>query len=402
MLPSRQAILFLEQQSWRLGAERVLEEVLHAIEPEFIPLVGFPGDGPFPQDLRRRKIETLLFPLGRYRSGPKSLAEMIAFGPRSLYCAVRLSRTIRERNVRLVYINSPRCLLAGVLAARLTGRPSLFHLHMTITRRADLWFAARAAKYATKIVACSQTSATALYKADPSLSTVTQIIYNPVRKPATASLTAGDTNALASSSRPIVGQVGRITPQKGQHVLLKAAARLTNRGIDIHIVFVGAPEENNAEDASYMRLLKSSAHDLGLEGKVQWAGYQQDPNPFYAIFDAVVIPSTVSEGLPMVALEALQWGLPVIGSRLGGIPEIVRDQINGFLTPPGDEGALADALARFVSSTEVRARLQAGARASIDERFSIEAFRQLIRVAISELCPLSQRKVPGRTGIGLN
>jgi glycosyltransferase involved in cell wall biosynthesis len=386
-------VLFLEQQSWRSGAERVLDEVVRAIEPGFLPLVAFPEDGAFAAELRSRNIETLFFPLGHYRSGPKSLADMIAFGPRSLNCAFQLGQIIRRRNVSLVYINSPRCLMAGVIAARLTARPALFHLHMTMTRSADLWIATRAAKCATKILACSQTSATALYQADCRLSVTTQVIYNPVRKPtATGDPKAPSTGlaaSLARSSRFLVGEVGRITSQKGQHILLKAAARLKNCGIDVHIVLVGAPEENNAEDAAYTRYLESLANDLGIEGKVHWTGYQKDPSAFYAIFDVLVIPSTVSEGLPMVALEALQWGLPVIGSQLGGIPEIIRDSINGFLVPPGDDEVLADALARLLSSPEVRTRLQAGARASIDDRFSIDSFQSQIRLIISELCQLT-------------
>jgi glycosyltransferase involved in cell wall biosynthesis len=397
----RRVILFLEQQSWRSGAERVLDEVLRAVDPEFTSLVAFPGDGPFPADLRRRKIETLRFPLGYYRSGPKSLADMLAFGPRSLYCAFRLCRIIRQRNVSLVYINTPRCLVAGVLAARFTGRPSLFHLHMTMTRRTDLSLAAWVANYATKIIACSKTSATALCRADPRLSAVTQVIYNPVRKPRVLLSGAGPTEPLMRSSQALVGQVGRITRQKGQHVFLKAAALLKTRGIDIQVVFVGAPEENNADDAAYTRYLDSLAGDLGIEGKVHWTGYQEDPSSFYAIFDALVIPSTVSEGLPMVALEALQCGLPVIGSQLGGIPEIIRDDINGFLVPPGDDRALADALQRLLSRAEVRTRLQAGARAGIDDRFSVDTFQNQIRLIISELCQLTTIGSRGPTSGGL-
>jgi glycosyltransferase involved in cell wall biosynthesis len=391
----RQCILFLEQQSWRAGAERVLEEALQAVMPEFVPLVAFPQDGPFPAELRRCNIQTLFFPLGHYRSGPKSVADMTSYGPRSLYCALQLSRIIRERSVTLVYINSPRCLVAGVLAARLTARPSLFHLHMTMSRRVDLWLAVRAARHVTKIIACSQTSASALSRADCKLRGRIQVIYNPVRKPPpTGSAKLPNTThaaSRASSSRFLVGQVGRITPQKGQHVFLKAAARLNGRGLDVHVVFVGAPEKYNAQDASYIQFLNGLTRDLGLEGKVHWAGYQNDPNAFYPLLDALVIPSTVSEGLPMVALEALQWGLPVIGSRVGGLPEIVRDDLNGFLIPPGNDEALADRLSSLLTSAELRARLQSGARASLDDRFSVDTFHKQIRLAISELCPPSPK-----------
>lgn len=392
----RRTILFLEQQSWRSGAERVLEQVLEAIEPEFLPLVAFPEDGAFAAQVRHRNIETVFFPLGHYRSGQKSLADMIAFGPRSIRSAHHLSRVIRQRNVSLVYINSPRCLLAGVIAARLTGRPSLFHLHMTMTRWSDRLIAAQAARFATRIIACSRTSAMALAQAGVRLREKTQVVYNPVCKPrAMDDLRRSGARVsawLASSPEMVVGQVGRITPQKGQHVLLRAAARLKSRGADIHIVFVGAPEEDNPQDTLYIRALESLVRNTGLEGKVHWAGYQEDPNSFYATFDVVVIPSTISEGLPMVALEALQWGLPVVGSRVGGIPEVVRDCVNGLLAPPGDDLALADCLERWLKDTELRSCLQAGARASLDRRFSVETFRNEIRSAVSELCSPSEER----------
>ncbi|MGH9326462.1 MAG: glycosyltransferase family 4 protein [Terriglobia bacterium] len=393
---TERTILFLEQQSWRSGAQRVLDEVLRAIQPYFKPIVAFPGDGPFAAELRGRGIETVFFPLGRYRSGPKSLADMMAFGPRSVRCALRLRRLICQRNAVLVYINSPRCLVAGLLAARITGRPSVFHLHMTMTRRTDLWAASAAARHATKIIACSQTSAAALSRKNPRLGCIMQVIYNPVRKSAAANSEAASklarSLALRTSSRRLVGLVGRITPQKGHHVLLRAAARLRSRGIDIHIAFVGAPEENNDGDARYVQLLKSSARQLGLEDRIHWMGYQDDPNPLYAVFDALAIPSTISEGLPMVALEALQWGLPIVGSGVGGIPEIVHDGKNGFLASPGDAEALADCLRRLLSSDEIRARLQAVALASIDERFSVETFRNQIRSALSEICSVPQNQ----------
>jgi hypothetical protein len=119
-------ILFLEQQSWRAGGQRVLEVVLDALRDDFSLLVAFPDDGPFATQLRRHAVETLTYPLGRYRSGEKSLREKLEFGVRSLACAIGLARTIRQKRVRLVYINGPRALPAGVLAARLTRTQCFF------------------------------------------------------------------------------------------------------------------------------------------------------------------------------------------------------------------------------------------------------------------------------------
>jgi glycosyltransferase involved in cell wall biosynthesis len=382
----RPRVLFLEQQGWRAGAERVLDEALAALESEVEAAVAFAEDGPFAVDLRRRGIKTARFPLGRYRSGPKSLADMFTYPFRSFHSAIRLAQFVRRHRVQMIYINSPRCLVAGLLAARLTGRPSLFHLHMTFTRRPDSLVAAWTAPHLTKIVACSETAAASLSSLRPGLKRAVEVIYNPVRKPISPSLAASPSSgisiSLASATVPVVGVVGRITSQKGQHVLLHAAAELARFGRQVEIVFVGAPDENSTEDSSYAQELRILTERLGLRERVHWTGYLEDPNPIYALMDVLVIPSLVSEGLPLVALEALQWGVPVIGSQVGGVPEVVHDNVNGFLVPPGDFHTLAQNLGRLLDSVDLRARLQAGARDSVDHRFSPDTFRRAIRRAV--------------------
>jgi glycosyltransferase involved in cell wall biosynthesis len=388
--PMKRPILFLDQTSSWGGAQHVLKVVLGALDPEFIPIVALPEEGSFANELRRRGIETLILPLGTYRSGRKTVAEIITFAPRSLYCAVRLAQTIRRRNVRLVYINGPRCLLAGVWAARLTGIPSLFHIHLTMTRATEIFVMRLAAPRATKIVACCQAAAAPLLERFPPLAHTMEVVYNPVRPLISSGASSPRRDAppaaLINSSRPIVGLVGRICPQKGQEVLLRAAAHLKARGRNIHLVFLGAPRENSAQDTDYARFLKSRALQLGLGEQIEWVGYQSNPNPYYAVFDVLVVPFTASEGLPLSALEALQWGIPVVGSRLGGIPEVVRHGVNGLLVPPQDYDELAESLEAIFSDPDLRLRLELGARATIDSRFSIETFNKSILRIVSGLC----------------
>jgi glycosyltransferase involved in cell wall biosynthesis len=386
----KQPLLFVDQTGSWGGAQRVLDGVLGALERDFLPLVALPEDGPFAAELRQRGIETLTLPLGRYRSGRKSLADMIAFPLRSVRCGVRLARIIRRRNIRLVYINGPRCLVAGAFAARLTGTPSLFHLHLMMTRRTEFLVTALAARHVTRIVACCEATAAPLVRRHPDLARILQVIYNPVRKLVSDAALSRQRETpsppLMNLADPVVGVVGRICPQKGQHIMIRAAARLRRRGRNVRVVFLGATNENSPEDTAYARLLESSARQLDLEGRIEWPGYQADPNPYYAAFNVLVIPSTVSEGLPLAALEAMQWGIPVVGSRIGGIPEVVREEVNGLLVPPGDDEALARSLERVLDDRALRSRLGAAARASIDSRFSIETFGSSICSVVSQLC----------------
>jgi glycosyltransferase involved in cell wall biosynthesis len=392
-------VLILEQQSYWGGAQRVLQTVLDSLRDQIDPLVALPEPGAFGLDLRKQQIETLVYPLGSYQSGRKSITDMLAFGPRSLCCALLLAREIVKRAIQLVYINGPRCLPAGAIAARLTGRPSLFSLHNTLSRRADVMLASWGAACTSRIVACSQAAAAPLLKANPGLASRLQILYPPVQ------------DHINHRSRPrsqqesapfVIGMVSRITPAKGHHVLLEALERLKPCD-ERKIVFLGAPAPGNVRDAEYLSSLRRWAAERGFERSIHWAGYQADPHPYYEAMDVLAVPSVgdasspggraitcfSSEGMPIVILEAFQRGVPVVASRTAGTPELVKDGVNGLLVPPGNSEELAKALERLQFEPGLHARLAAQACASIDQRFSRELYCSALSGLISELCASS-------------
>jgi len=394
----KRKILFLEQQSWLSGAQRVLESVLSATAEEFDPIVAFPDHGPFCRELAERNIQILTYPLGLYQTGEKSRAEMLEFTGRSLLCAHKLMRVIRRQNVGLVYINGPRCLPAGVLAARMTGRPTLFHLHLTLVRKPEILLVANLARYVSTIVSCSQAAAAGIVSANRRLVGKTHILYNPVVghdhvTPDAAKLQWPTCNPSILT----LGVVGRITKPKGQRVLLNALGRfgplLKAR---IRVIFVGAPSPDNNEDVTYNERLGECITQFNLQEKVQWAGYQPTVTPFYRAMDVLVHPSLSDSGesMPLTVLEALQHGVPVIASWTGGIPEVIRHGSNGLLVPPGNEVALARTLERFLQDASLRARLRSGAKSSLDDRFSLENFKSRIHELIWKLCRMQQLSVP--------
>lgn len=390
-------ILFLEQQSWLSGAQRVLESVLDATAGEYDPIVAFPGEGEFSRKLAGRNIQTLSYPLGFYQTGRKSRVEMLAFAERSLLCAVKLVRVIHQQDVGLVYINGPRCMLAGVLAARITGRPALFHLHLTLVRKPEVLLVANLARYVSAIVSCSRAAAEGMIRANRSLAGKTHILYNPLVASASATKDPPGPLSGGSSSGITLGVVGRITKPKGQRVLLNALGRLSAQNkARVRVVFVGAPSPDNSEDLAYHQRLKECVTQFGLEARAEWAGYQTAVHPFYRAMDVLIQPSLADSGesMPMSVLEALQHGVPVIASWTGGIPEIISHGANGLLVPPGDEVALARTLERFLQDASLRARLGAGARSSVDDRFSLENFKSRIRGLIWKLCATQQSGNP--------
>jgi glycosyltransferase involved in cell wall biosynthesis len=148
---------------------------------------------------------------------------------------------------------------------------------------------------------------------------------------------------------------GRLTAQKALGAALEAVAALPGA----RIVLVGDGPERGE--------LERRAAALGLDGRAEFRGAQsrQDVLRALAGATAAVLPSAW-ENLPHAAVEALAVGTPVVATAVGGVPEVVHDGENGLLVPPGDPEALREALARVLGDPELRGRLAAGARASLE------------------------------------
>ena len=391
----RRAIVFLEQQSWLGGGQRVLEATIDTVAGDYDCIVAFPDSGSFRSALEQRNLETLDFPIGNYQPGRKSWLEMAVFAWRSLYCGLRLAVFIRRRRIALVYINGPRCLPAGVLAAWLTGRTAIFHLHLILTRKSELLLVRARSWRVSRILACSNAAASSLVGSNRRLHAKTQVVYNPLRQHRDRRLSwHSELTSRSPQNHFMIGVVGRITESKGHHLLLQAIARLPLEVRNkLRILFVGSEAPGCESDLQYARKLQTEASRQGLEQQIIWAGFQPDPGPCYASMDVLVHPA-LAEAIGIAILEALDRGIPVIAARTGGIPEVVRDGFNGLLVSMQDEDALCQALALFVKKRRLRERLQAGARCGLDRRFSMETFSSAIRTVIGQLCPLVNSPEP--------
>jgi glycosyltransferase involved in cell wall biosynthesis len=159
-----------------------------------------------------------------------------------------------------------------------------------------------------------------------------------------------------------VGWIGRMTGVKRTEDVLLAVRRLRERGVDARLCMVGdGPDRDDVEER---------AHELGIARNCLFLGYQDDVAPFYAAFDALVLASG-NEGTPVSAIEALASGRPVVATRVGGVPDVVRDGENGFLVEAGDVEAMADRLALLAADPGLSARLGETGRARVLPRYSV-------------------------------
>jgi glycosyltransferase involved in cell wall biosynthesis len=166
------------------------------------------------------------------------------------------------------------------------------------------------------------------------------------------------------AGRVVLGSVGRLSPEKSHHLLIRAVAQLHRRGLDVGAVIVGEGPEESA--------LRRLAAELGVEGRILLPGSVGDVRPFLAGFDLFVLTSTSIETFSNAALEALAMSCPVVSSRIGGMSEMLAAG-GGITFEAGNLGHLADALAELVTSPERRLTMAVQARESVAQRFSLEA-----------------------------
>jgi glycosyltransferase involved in cell wall biosynthesis len=178
------------------------------------------------------------------------------------------------------------------------------------------------------------------------------------------------------AARYLVGAAGRLSPEKAFDTLIRAIQVLVKEGTDVGLVIAGDGPERVA--------LESLIKQCGLEERVQLAGFQSDLRPFYEAMDLFVL-SSLREGLPNVLLEAMAMEVPVVATQIAGIPRVITDGENGLLVPAGSVAALADALRRSLTSTELRSSLAAAATRTITKRYSFAVRMRKIVALYDEL-----------------
>ena len=165
---------------------------------------------------------------------------------------------------------------------------------------------------------------------------------------------------------PIDGEIilflGALSPHKGPDVLLNAMPKILKSIPDAKLVFVGS--------GGMKEVLKKSCKWLGIEKKVKIAGFVGDVFKkalFYKSADVFVLPSAGLELFGIVNLEAMACGVPIVASKIGGVPDVVKDGENGLLVPPRDSGALTDAIIYLLENEDTREKMGKIGRRKVEE-----------------------------------
>ncbi|HEX4132359.1 MAG TPA: glycosyltransferase [Pirellulales bacterium] len=262
-----------------------------------------------------------------------------------LWPARELARLVRKEKYSLIHTHTPRTLLVGCVAAALARVSLVHHLHSpALADTTDRWrnrINSAAERFTVR-------RATAVIAVSESLADYAQRAGLARRRPHVIPNGVPVVDAPAARETPrerwTIGVVALFRPRKGLEVMLDALARLVQSGHDVQLRVIG-----NFETPAYERAIHKRAEQLGLYARIEWRGFQRNVAAELAALDLFVLPSLFGEGMPMVVLEAMAAGVPVVASNVAGASEVVRHGQDGLLVEPADVDGLAGAIGRFVS-----------------------------------------------------
>ncbi|MFU0799169.1 MAG: glycosyltransferase family 4 protein [Xylanivirga thermophila] len=192
-------------------------------------------------------------------------------------------------------------------------------------------------------------------------STKMHVVYNGIDTVQTIDSDLRDEMGISNSTL-VVGTTSRLIPAKGIDYLLDAIPMVLDKYDDIKFIIIGdGPEEDR---------LKARAHGIS-DTHIIFTGYVENIEDYYGIMDIFVLP-TLSEGLGISVLEAMSFGIPVIASYVGGIPEIINHRQTGYLIPPANKMEIGLAILNMIDHPDMRERLGKSGKENVEKNFKLE------------------------------
>ena len=359
----RLRVVYLDHVAKLSGGELALHRLLPHLHEVNAHVILF-EDGPLAGRLRESGVSVEIVPLDN-RVGDMRKEEVIPGGasPRSAWAiavhVVKLTRRLRQLDPDLVHTNSLKAGVIGSLAARLARIPVVWHLRdrlaedylPTPTVAVTRWWIRR---FATRVIANSSHTADTL-----SVGWLARLRVLITVVPEVSIIPTAITSFKAVSREErhefTAGMVGRLALWKGQDIFLRAFASAFPDGTE-RAVIVGSAMFGEDVFAAGLPVL---AEELGIADRVEWRGFVEDIPRELARFDVLVHASRVAEPFGQVVLEAFAAGIAIVAADDGGPQEIIRNEHDGLLCPPGDVASFAAALTRLREDGNFRTRIAA-------------------------------------------
>ena len=340
----------------------------------------------------------LLEPFSRFYKPQRPL-----FGSRWYYPAFarQVARDLRRQLCDIIHLHNLSNFVPVIRAYNPRARIVL-HMHCEWLTQLDRTVIEPRLREVDLVLGCSEYITEKIRRGFPELADRCQTVFNGVDVPRFSANHSNGATRPAGEKRLLF--VGRITPEKGLHVLLEALEKVLEREPHVRLEIVG-PESLTAkpflvgcsEDArvaalesfyegSYLTRLREQAAARGLDGHISFTGFVPHarlPEHYHAA-DLLVNPS-FSESFGMSLIEAMAGELPVVATRVGGMTGIVEQGKTGFLVEPGDAAALADAILRILSDNHLREEMKKAARERAVRLFSWDGVAESLLARYKEL-----------------
>lgn len=295
--------------------------------------------------------------------------------PRDPRAVWRLMRAARQQSAELLVAHDPRASRLSLLAGRL--------LRLPVVATVRGLYEVKGYRSADRIIAVSEGVREHVIAGGVGAQRV-RTVYNGVdlsRFVPPDDLSKAKRAVALDAARPVVGLIGRLSPEKGHDWFFEAAVPVAREFPDALFVLVG--------DGSRRGELEQKVAALGLAGQVHFVGYQSDIVPWMNAMDFLVLPSVTSEGFARVLIEAGALGKTAVTSPVGGNAEAVIDGQTGLLVPVNDASALSGAMARLLRHREERERLGRAMRERVEAHFTVARMVENSEAVYRELLELS-------------
>jgi len=357
---------------WRVfGAETITLKMLEGLKQNGHPVHAVTStwsDGEFSRRLASLGVAETKVPLGTF-SKKLALRPMLWTADALIRLPVlwlNFARACRKFRPSLVILTSSK---QGVfLRPWLGGRPSFLVEHTNVEPSgSNRWLYKTLANRLSSFVAVSGFMREHLQCIGAPTEKI-RVIRNGVVSEAERQKTENDAVRLApAAGQPArIGIVGQVAPNKGHDCLVEAGRLLKNRGASfvVRVFGSGNPEYENR--------LKGKISEAGLSDVWNWMGYERDKAKIFNSLDICVVPSCFGDPFPTVAMEAGVYGLPVVASRVGGLPEIVEDGVTGWLVDSNDPAQLAEKIEWLIRNPQQARAMGAAGRERVFKHFTVE------------------------------
>ncbi len=394
-------VLFADHTATMSGGEIALLHLVRAMDrSRFEPIVALFAHGPFADQLEAAGIETHVIPLeanvAAVRKGTLGGGGLVRgmLQPATYRHILRLRRFIVERRMDIVHTNSLKADLIGGLAARLAGRPLIWHIRDRIAEDYLPGAAARllrllCRKIPHRLIANSAATFETLrmpaHMLEGGPHRRAWVVHDGIPVTPLSATDGGPGSRSVPDTRggrPLIGLIGRITPWKGQHVFLEAAAQVHADHPEARFLIVGSAMFGEDE---YERRMRSRRSELGLDDAVEFTGFRNDVPEIIAALTILVHASVVPEPFGQVVLEGMMAGKPVVATRAGGVCEVMADGETGLLVPMGDAEAMARAIGSLLDHPDRAREMGLAGRTRAETHFSIERTARGVEAVYDDL-----------------